>query len=255
MTGGQWQAFCAFRDAYKEQCAAWNARYGEALRPLQKAAAQKDTPDYPLETAVVYNCAFDDVLPQDVIRYLVIGDNPGKDEQLAKNNRYLVGQSGKIAAGFFARNPEFATDFRKNVLILNKTPVHTAKTAHLRQLARNGGADMQELIRASQVWTAEQTARLHAALCAAADERNSAPELWLVGYAELKGNGIFLPYRDVLRASCPADAWQRVFVFQHFSMNRFLIDLKAFCAAHGNPPLQDAVHALGARHRAEIFGD
>ena len=141
------------------------------------------------------------------------------------------------------------------MLILNKTPVHTAKTAHLRQLARNGGEDIQQLIRTSQIWTAEQTARLHTALCAAADERNPAPELWLVGYAELKGNGIFLPYRDVLRATCPAGAWQRVFVFQHFSMNRFLIDLKDFRAAHGNPPLPESVHALGARHRAEIFGD
>lgn len=254
MTGGQWQAFCAFRDAYKAQCAAWDAQYGAALRPLQKAAAQKDTPDYPLETAVVYNRAFDDVTAQDVIRYLVIGDNPGKDEQLARNNRYLVGQSGKIAAGFFARNPEFATDFRKNVLILNKTPVHTAKTAHLRQLAKNGGTEIQQLIRTSQVWTAEQTARLHAALCAAADERNPAPELWLVGYAELKGNGIFLPYRDTLRASCPDDAWQRVFVFQHFSMNRFLIDLKDFRARHGEQPLPESVQALGAQHRTEIFG-
>lgn len=255
MTEGQWQAFCAFRDAYKAQCAAWDAQFGAALRPLQQAAARKDTPDYPLETAVVYNRAFDDVMPQDVIRYLVVGDNPGKDEQLAKNNRYLVGQSGKIAAGFFARNPDFQTDFRKNVLILNKTPVHTAKTAHLRQLARNGGADIWQLIRISQTWTAEQTARLHAALCAAADADNHPPELWLVGYAELKGNGIFLPYRDVLRAACPPDAWQRVFVYQHFSMNRFLIDLKDFRTAHAECIVQEALHLLGERHRGEIFGE
>ena len=254
MTQLQWQAFAAFRDAFKSKVAEWDAQFGAVLQPLQKAAAQKDTPAYPLQTAVVYNRAFDDVTPADTIRYFVIGDNPGKDEQLAKNNRYLVGQSGKIAAGFFARNPEFHTDFRKNVLILNKTPVHTAKTAHLKQVAKNGGAEIQNLIRTSQAWMAEQTARLHAALCAASDAENPAPELWLVGYAELKGKGLFLHYRDILRASYPDDVWQRVYVFQHFSMNRFLIDLKDFRATHTDLTLQDAVHALGVQHRDEIFG-
>lgn len=255
MTPSQWHAFATFRDAFKSQVAAWNAQFGAVLQPLQKDAAQKDTPSYPLETPVVYNRAFDDVTQADTIRYLVIGDNPGKDEQLAKNNRYLVGQSGKIAAGFFARNLEFKTDFRKHVLILNKTPVHTAKTAHLKAVAKNGGAEIQNLIYESQAWMAAQTARLHAALCAAADEQNPAPELWLVGYAELKGKGLFLHYRDVLRASYPDDMWQYVYVFQHFSMNRFLIDLKDFRAAHTELNLQEAVHALGEHHRREIFGE
>lgn len=254
MTQSQWHAFTEFRDAFKARCAAWNEQFSGILQPLQKDAAQKDTPAYPLETAVVYNRAFDDVTPEDIIRYFVIGDNPGKDEQLAKNNRYLVGQSGKIAAGFFARNPEFQTDFRKNVLILNKTPVHTAKTNHLKAVSKAGGKIIQDLIYESQTWMAEQTARLHTALFRAADNENPAPELWLVGYAELKGKGLFLHYRDVLRASYADDAWQRVYVFQHFSMNRFLIDLKDYREAHTELPLQEAVHALGEQHRHEIFG-
>ncbi|MBQ7159013.1 MAG: hypothetical protein IJS09_06295 [Treponema sp.] len=253
MNKAQWDAFVAFRDAFRTKCAEWNTQFSDVLKPLQKAAAKKDTPDYPLETAVVYNRAFDDVTPADTIRYFVIGDNPGKDEQLAKNNRYLVGQSGKIAAGFFARNPEFKTDFRKNVLILNKTPVHTAKTSHLKSVTKAGGKDIQDLVFTSQAWMAEQTARLHTALCAAADSENPAPELWLVGYAELKGKGLFLHYRDVLRATYPADVWQRVYVFQHFSMNRFLIDLKNYRESHTTLSLQDAVHALGEQHRCEIF--
>ncbi len=255
MTEGQWKAFSTFREAFKAKCGQWNRDFSALLQPLQKAAAQKDTPDYPLETALVYNRAFDDLRSEDTIRYFVIGDNPGKDEQLAKNNRYLVGQSGKIAAGFFARNPEFKTDFRKNVLILNKTPVHTAKTSHLKVLAKNGGEQIQKLIYESQGWMAEETARLHTALSAAADSKNPAPELWLVGYAELKGKGLFLHYRDLLHASYPADIWQQVYVFQHFSMNRFLIDLKDFRTSHAELSLQEAVHALGRQHRQEIFGN
>jgi len=255
MTPAQWKAFTDFRDRFKAKCREWDERFSDSLKPLQKAAAQKDTPDYPLETAVVYNRAFDDITPKDTIRYFVIGDNPGKDEQRAENNRYLVGQSGKIAAGFFARNPEFRTDFRKNVLILNKTPVHTAKTAHLRQVAKAGGEEIRKLIYESQGWMAEETARLHTALCAACDSENPAPELWLVGYAELKGRGLFLHYRDTLRASYSADVWKKVFVFQHFSMNRFLVDLKAFRNAHEVLGVQEAVHALGEIHRREIFGE
>lgn len=254
MTPAQWKAFTDFRDRFKAKCREWDERFSDSLKPLQKAAAQKDTPDYPLETALVYNRAFDDITSADTIRYFVIGDNPGKDEQLAKNNRYLVGQSGKIAAGFFARNPEFQTDFRKNVLILNKTPVHTAKTAHLKAVAKAGGVQIQKLIQDSQAWMAEETARLHAALCATADSENPAPELWLVGYAELKGKGLFLHYRDVLRASYTDQIWQRVYVFQHFSMNRFLIDLKSFRKTRPELSLQEAVHALGRQHRIEIFG-
>ena len=59
----------------------------------------------------------DRLTPDDEIKLIVIGDNPGKDEQLTKNQRYLVGQAGKIADGFFKRNPELGIDFRKNVVI------------------------------------------------------------------------------------------------------------------------------------------
>ena len=104
------------------------------------------TPAYPFETTVVYNRSLDDVTKDDDIKLIVIGDNPGKDEQLAKNNRYLVGQAGKIAEGYFRRNPELGIDFRRNVIILNKTPVHSAKTAQLKTIAKQGGKKIADLI-------------------------------------------------------------------------------------------------------------
>jgi len=224
---------------------------------------------------------------------IVIGDNPGKDEQLSINNRYLVGQSGKIADGFFRRNPELQTDFRKNVVILNKTPVHTAKTHHLRSLQK-ADPEIAKLIEISQLWMAEHTAKLHRALWENGanrkqDARSRAdtvgikigecfnpPQLWLVGYAELKEKGIFAPYRDALKAAyAGSDAWKSVFVYQHFSMNRFLIDLKAYQKnraadgggkkTHGNKKgaalsgtnasLARDLEKLGEYHRKEIFGE
>ncbi len=269
MTETQWNSFACFRSEFKTQCAVWNERFQTALQPLQAAAAAADTPSYPLETAVVYNTALDEVTAQDDIRLIVIGDNPGKDEQRAQNRRYLVGQSGKIADGFFRREPELRIDFRKNVVILNKTPVHTAKTAHLKYVRKHGSPEITQLLLESQLWMARSTARLHQTLCSAAAPGETCA-LWLVGYAELKGNGIFLPYRDQLRGAYrtdteTSDAWRHVFVFQHFSMNRFLIDLKDYrsrtaaafpceATAENRHTLAHDLAALGTLHRTEIFG-
>ena len=247
MTEEQWKCFCDFRDDFKCKVEEWKAAAPE-LTQLQKVAAQlAKNPEYSFETPVVYNRSLDDISPEDDIKLIVIGDNPGKDEQLKKNNRYLVGQAGKIAEGYFRRNPELGVDFRRNVIILNKTPVHSAKTAQLKTMAKSGGQKIAELLNESQIWMAKKTAALHTAL---------GTELWLVGYSELKDKGIFCQYRDTLKASCNAEAWKRVYVFQHFSMNRFSIDLSDFIKSEKkeNAPLESNIHELGVLHRNEIFG-
>ena len=270
MTESQWDYFVDFRGTFQRHCENWNKEFAPLLEPLQKGAASKDTPSYPVETGVVYNQSLDEVTEETDIKLIVIGDNPGKDEQLRRNRRYLVGQAGKIGAGFFARNPQLAVDFRKNTIILNKTPVHTAKTAHLRYLLKHGPAEIVKLIEESQVWMAEQTAALHQILCEGCDGQSGTGEstgtqsgvqgcqLWLVGYAELKDRGLFLGYRDKLADSyCKSPAWEKVLVYQHFSMNRFTIDLKECIEKgkiSGQLPLQEQLAALGKLHRQEIFG-
>lgn len=278
MTDLQWKAFCDFKKIFIEKIDEWNKRCPQ-LQVLQKSAAKAaNTPSYSFETPIVYNRDLDRFTRDDDIKLIVIGDNPGKDEQLLKNNKYLVGQAGKIADGFFKRNPELGVDFRKNVIILNKTPVHSAKTNQLKHIIKNGGVQVAALIRESQLWMAEQTAKLHSALCSGASGGGVAPELWLVGYAELKGKGIFIPYRDKLKESygvCTAGtdlagangtagtdllvsgayAWSKVYVFQHFSMNRFTIDLGKLTEEHSWDSLSliDRIHKAGDLHKSEIF--
>ncbi|MBR1912855.1 MAG: hypothetical protein IJ828_10950 [Treponema sp.] len=252
MTDVQYQAFCEYRDKMKSLCGQWLALSDE-LRPLQVAAALKDTPEYPLETSVVYNKAYDEITKDSDIKLIVIGDNPGKEEQLSANNRYLVGQSGRIAEGFFRRNPELGIDFRKNVVIMNKTPVHTAKTTHLKYLAAHGSDRVKRLLHESQLDMARLAAELH--------QKLETAQLWLVGYSELKGKGLFLQYRDAL-LQCYRNAdgsmkesWDSVFVFQHFSMNRFLIDLSQHQKEESaSALLSDALAFIGSKHRKEIFG-
>ena len=241
MTDLQWNAFIQFRMSYKKLCDNWNNLYSESLKPLQKAASEKDTPVYSLENAVVYNTAFDAVQKEDDIKLILVGDNPGKKEQLTINRKYLVGQSGKLAEGFFLRNPELGIDFRKNVLIMNKTPVHTAKTKHLSYLKKNGEKSIQDLIEISQKECACLTALLQ--------KRIGCP-LWLVGYAELKDKGLFTLYRDTLLSSMDRE---NLFVYQHFSMNCFTKDLKKWKEEHKQDSLQKCLLNLGKKHRDEIF--
>jgi hypothetical protein len=252
VTQAEWVVFSAFREAFRGQVESWNRDFAAELALLQRRAAERDTPSYPLETPVVYNAALDEVRAEDAVRLIIVGDNPGKDEQRAQNRRYLVGQAGKLGDGFFRARPELGIDFRSDAIILNKTPVHSAKTAHLRALVRSGSPVVRRLVQESQRFMAEQTARLHHALC------GSGCMLWLVGYAELKPRGIFSEYRDaLLRAyECGASpAWSRVLVFQHFSQNRFSVDLKGSCG--GTVPtdgtLAQRLFELGTRHKTEIF--
>ena len=102
---------------------------------------------------------------------------------------------------------------------------------------------------------AQKTAELHISLCRAAQTEAEKPEIFLVGYSELKKNGIFTEYKNELKKiySSAPEEWKKVFVFQHFSMNRFSIDLKNSMLAQNNQDIVQAAHALGTIHKNEIW--
>ena len=47
--------------------------------------------------------------------------------------------------------------------------------------------------------------------------------------------------------------WEYVYLYQHFSMNRFLIDLKEYKQKE-DLSVEQALHEIGKKHRIEIFG-
>lgn len=243
MTREQYIAFDAFRNEFKAKITEWNSLTPELLKLQKEAAMDAKTPSYSFETPVVYNRALDEITENDEIKIIVIGDNPGKDEQLLKNNKYLVGQAGKLGEGFFKKHPELGIDFRKNAIILNKTPVHTAKTNQIKYLLKNGSQEIKNLLEETQVWMAQKTAEL--------SEKINA-KIWLVGYSELKPKGLFSRYRETLKTYANL---KNLFVFQHFSMNRFTIDLANFQTQHKNLSLKESIETLGKEHLREIFGD
>ena len=104
---------------------------------------------------------------------------------------------------------------------------------------------------------AQETAKLHQNLLKGSENKDF-PQLWLVGYSELKEKGIFTDYKNELKKQYQTseeakNAWDNVFVYQHFSMNRFSIDLKEFSTENKNLDLKTQLKTLGKKHKDEIF--
>jgi hypothetical protein len=260
----QRRAYAAIEAARKEFRAlveAWSAQNPYLLEAEDRLREKQGYSDYRVETPIVYNRALDDIASGDEIRVILVADNPGKKEQLAANNRYLVGQSGKLAEGWFRR--ELGLDFRREVLILNKTPVHTPKTAELALLPRNAGIHgdrAKALIAGSQAAMADIAWRLFGELRGSRRPEEGAalspwPVLWVSGLGELRDGGLFETYRDELcrRLAKAGDAERAsVWAFNHFSMNQFAIELKRK-ARPSAPPLGE-LERIGRENRKRVFG-
>lgn len=247
MTEEQWEYFVNFRERFRDKCRDFSQR-GEKLllKELQeKIQALGNTPYYPVENSVVYNRNLDKVKKESRIDYVLVGDNPGKNEQLEVNSSYLVGLSGKIGEGFFKKNPGLKTDFRENIIILNKAPIHSPKTKDLRDLIRLSNGELLPLLNESQIWMAEETFLLA--------QKLDCP-VWIIGYSELKPKGVFSKYGEKITELAGKEPCVGVFLFQHFSMNRFTIDLNAYMEKNPGLSLTDALIALGTGHRKDVLG-
>ncbi len=271
MTTSEWQQFEDFRAAFKQQCMQWlsDCGYGysapeelqtsvekrkneplqtnrtaEPLHRLQQKAAEQDgTPFYPVETPIVYNHSLDTLTRADTVKLIIISDNPGKNEQLHRNQRYLVGQAGKVAENFFRRTPALQIDFRTEVVILNKTPLHTAKTKQLGFLLKNSDEAFAAVYSRMQEWMAQHTATLQQAL---------GCEMWLVGYGELRKKSLFAAYAEELKKHYAGIQNAPVYVFQHFSMNCFSNDLKK--SYNDAQTAGENLRRIGLNHRRSILG-
>jgi hypothetical protein len=211
-----WKAFAAAREHFREIAGALERELPELPLIQQKLIDKRTGPAYRVETPVVYNQSLDSIGPGDDIRLILVADNPGRREQAAENRYYLAGPSGKLAEKFFRDQPSLGIEFRKNVLILNKTPIHTPRTAELRELGRLGGARITAAIGESQLAMAGLVAEFYAAL--------TPVPVWIIGYSEMRPGGIFEPFTRALE-KIYALAGDQLFLYRHFSMNQFTIDL------------------------------
>lgn len=247
MTKEQFIEFCRIRDEFKTYVDELSAHASSWLFPLQEQLRKiQGYSDYSVETPVVYNRALDDVTAADTIQFIIVADNPGKNEQLGKNQRYLVGQSGKLARSWF--KAELGLDFENQAVIINKTPIHTPKTAELRLLRKLAGqrlAELDALLAESQMKMADFAFRMHSFLDC---------YLWISGYGELNKRGLFTPWAEALSGyyeNTPRSIRQKVLVFRHFSMNQFAIEYKS---NQTGLTVMEKLEAIGQANRQRILG-
>ncbi|MDR2246511.1 MAG: hypothetical protein LBE17_07580 [Treponema sp.] len=240
-----WASFSREREWYK----AWIEDLRRNLPGLgeiqQRLVNRRSGPAYTVQTPIVYNEALDAVTPEDDIRLILAADNPGRREQAEENRRYLVGPAGKLADKFFRENPGLGIDFRRNVLILNKTPIHTPRTAELAELCRLGGGIITEAASSSQEAMARLLSAFHEAL---------APiPVWITGYSEMRPGGVFETYTETLRSLYKRRPKRRteLFFYRHFSMNQFTIDLRQKTLP--GESTGEALIRIGAAYRKRIL--
>ena len=261
MDRGEWNRFVKARKRF--HCAVDElARSLPKLKSIQQkfadSRAEGKNSSYTVETPVVYNSALDDVACGDEIKLILVADNPGRREQAAENRRYLVGPSGKIAKKFFLDNPVLGIDFLKNVIILNKTPIHSARTTELRELCRMEAQACGTAACATSVACAisialEESQRTMAALLLEFHEALGTP-VWITGYSEMKKGGIFEVYTESLKElySERQEMIKQVYIFRHFSMNQFTIDLKRQTLP--GETLEKSLRRIGTAYRKRILG-
>ncbi|MCL2175629.1 MAG: hypothetical protein FWB73_06265 [Treponema sp.] len=201
---------------------------------------------YTVETPVVYNTALDDITIEDEIRLILVADNPGRREQAAENRRYLVGPSGKIAQKFFKVNPSLKIDFRKNVIILNKTPIHSPRTIELKELCKLESKD-------SLYNALVESQRFMASLLIEFQEALECP-VWITGYSEMRKGGIFETYTETIKVlyANKKELYDQVFIYRHFSMNQFTIDLKQ--QALQGESVSKTLKRIGTAYKKKILG-
>ena len=228
---------------FKCQIEEWDKRYS-----LSKLSCYQNL-NYKLVRTIVYNSHLDKIKPGD-IKIILVGDNPGMNEQA--ENAYLVGKSGKMAANFFKEVYDY--DFYKNILIMNKTPVHTKSTSQLKEIYKT----YPEFLETSQRYMAELVFKFSSIL--------KVP-VFVTGFAGCRTpDGIWLKkskkgynlnsqtapfFFEQLKVSF-RNNHGNLFLFKHFSYGNFYRDIKAFITQ--GVKTEDAVLQTGMIYRNELFG-
>jgi hypothetical protein len=250
MDHNTWRQFCGIREGFRKLTESLDRELPYLKTMQQEMVNLRSGPAYRIETPVVYNRALDEVRQDDDLKLILVADNPGRREQ--ESGHYLVGPSGKIAENFFRHNPPLGIDFRKNVLILNKTPIHTPRTAELKTLGK-GKAHIEafeEALLQSQRTMASLLLQLHIAL---SGPKKRVP-VWIIGYSEMKKGGVFETYTKTLQDlyQNEPERKEEIFLFRHFSMNQFKIDFNRQAIPPEAPG--ETLDRIGRAYRKHILG-
>jgi len=249
LDSNSWKNFKKARNRFRKEVETLSSSLPNLKKIQQEFADNRDETSYKVETPVVYNGALDDFTAEDEIKLILVADNPGRREQASENRRYLVGPSGKIAHKFFRDNPSLQIDYLKNVIILNKTPIHSPRTVELKELCKMDKKDISSL-----AVELDKSQKFMASLLLEFQEALACP-VWITGYSEMRKGGIFETYTEELKTlySDKKEMYKQVFIYRHFSMNQFTVDLRK--RTQGGESVSKALKRIGKAYVERILGE
>jgi hypothetical protein len=109
-----------------------------------------------------------------------------------------------------------------------------------------GGDDVKKAVEDSQKKMAELLYQFQKAL-------GNIP-VWIIGYSEMKKKGLFEIYTDTIKSlySENEDLRKKIFLYRHFSMNQFTIDLNK--KKMQDETTEKALKRIGEEYRMRILG-
>ena len=193
MTETQFKKFTELKEEFKKKIEEWKAKYPE----------HKD--DF------VYNTALDRIAEKDKIKFIIVGDNPGKDEKA--KGEYFIGKAGQLCRKFFKET--FGFSFNKTVIALNKTPISTAKTLDLTDETKFS----KEMVAETQRWMAAFTVNI-------CEIFELSP--YIIGSSLFAPGKLFETFAKSLEENLYRIDYHRKYfhpmVFKHFSHGHFMRD-------------------------------
>ena len=229
MTKEQFKKFCSFRDEFRKQTALWNEEYNKVLKEKIESLSGCE-----ITNSFIYNEKLDEINENDNIKYIWIQDNPGYNEML--QNRYAVGASGKAGQNFM-KNEGLAEDFDREVIVLNKSPIHTKVTAVLSKLKNREIQDETQRYMAKAIFTVHNIFEC---------------DLWILGISNLKG--IFGTFsKDLEKLYKNSALNKKMFLYYHFSQGQFKKAYNLEANTLGTDDPDKILESIGIKNRKKYF--
>ena len=229
MTKEQFEKFCSFRDEFRKQTALWNEEYNKVLKERIESLSGCE-----ITNSFIYNEKLDEINENDNIKYIWIQDNPGYNEML--QNRYAVGASGKAGQNFM-KNEGLAEDFDREVIVLNKSPIHTKVTAVLSKLKNREIQDETQRYMAKAIFTVHNIFEC---------------DLWILGISNLKG--IFGTFsKDMEKLYKNSALNKKMFLYYHFSQGQFKKAYNLEANTLGTDDPDKILESIGIKNRKKYF--
>ena len=229
MTKEQFKKFCSFRDEFRKQTALWNEEYNKVLKEKIESLSGCE-----ITNSFIYNEKLDEINENDNIKYIWIQDNPGYNEML--QNRYAVGASGKAGQNFM-KNEGLAEDFDREVIVLNKSPIHTKVTAVLSKLKNREIQDETQRYMAKAIFTVHNIFDC---------------DLWILGISNLKG--IFGTFsKDMEKLYKNSALNKKMFLYYHFSQGQFKKAYNLEANTLGTDDPDKILESIGIKNRKKYF--